>query len=201
MPVVREWLVREGLYDRALDSLDLPCNAPRADFGVHASIEGVSVSFCPFYFDGGALVQRNAALARFEGFDALFEARIPGISEGDFVEVRELPGMGAVGISTLEACRAAKGASGRAKDAHDVAEIDRMGCDSARLARVEAAWVTRPPSAFSSSIARIDAAPSMRSVERTIASTDSLGRVFNGVPFIGRPFLGARHRGKEASGA
>lgn len=140
MPVVREWLVREGLYDRALDSLDLPCNAPRADFGVHASIEGVSVSFCPFYFDGGALVQRNAALARFEGFDALFEARIPGISEGDFVEVRELPGMGAVGISTLEACRAAKGASGRAKDAHDVAEIDRMGCDGARLARVEAAF-------------------------------------------------------------
>lgn len=61
--------------------------------------------------------------------------------------------------------------------------------------------VTRPPSAFSSSIARIDAAPSSRSVERTIASTDSLGRVFNGVPFIGRPFLGARHRGKEASGA
>ena len=48
--------------------------------------------------------------------------------------------MGAVGISTLEACRAAKGASGRAKDAHDVAEIDRMGCDGARLARVEAAF-------------------------------------------------------------
>lgn len=60
--------------------------------------------------------------------------------------------------------------------------------------------VTRPLSAFSSSIARIDAAPSIRSVERTIASMDSLGRVFNGVPFIGRPFLGARHRGKEASG-
>lgn len=58
-----------------------------------------------------------------------------------------------------------------------------------------------PPSDFSSSIARIDAAPSIRSVERTIASTDSLGRVFNGAPFIGRPFLGARHRGKEASGA
>lgn len=140
MPVVREWLAREGLYDRALDSLDLACNAPRADFGVHAFVEGVPVSFCPFYFDGGALVQRNAALARFEGFDALFEARIPGISEGDFVEVRELPGMSAVGISTLESCRAAKAASGRPKDERDIAEIDRMGCDDARLARVEAAF-------------------------------------------------------------
>lgn len=140
MPAVREWLAREGLYDRALDSLDLPCNAPRADFGVHAFVGGVPVSFCPFHFDGGALVQRNAALARFEGFDALFEARIPGIFEGDFVEVRELPGMGAVGVSTLESCRAAKAASGRPKDERDIAEMDRMGCDGARLARVEAAF-------------------------------------------------------------
>lgn len=98
------------------------------------------MSFCPFYFDGGALVQRNAALTRFEGFNALFEARISGISEGDFVEVRELPGMGAVGISTLESCRAAKAASGRPKDERDIAEIDRMGCDDARLACVEAAF-------------------------------------------------------------
>ena len=118
-PAVREWLAREGLYDRALDTLDLPCNAPRADFGVHAVIDGVPVSFCPFLFDDGDLIQRNAALARFEGFDALFEARIPGIAEEDFVEMREVGGVGAVGVSTLEACRAAKGASGRPKDERD----------------------------------------------------------------------------------
>lgn len=123
MPAVREWLAGEGLYDRALDSLDLACNASRADFGVHAIVGGVPVSFCPFSFDGGALIQRNAALRRFEGFDALFEARIPGIAEGDFVETRRLPSVGAVGFSTLEACRAAKGASGRPKDAADIGEL------------------------------------------------------------------------------
>lgn len=129
MPAVREWLAGEGLYDRALDSLDLACNASRADFGVHAIVGGVPVSFCPFSFDGGALIQRNAALRRFEGFDALFEARIPGIAEEDFVETRRLPSVGAVGFSTLEACRAAKGTSGRPKDAADIGEIDRIGVD------------------------------------------------------------------------
>lgn len=129
MPAVREWLAGEGLYDRLLDSLDLACNASRADFGVHAIVGGVPVSFCPFSFDGGALIQRNAALRRFEGFDALFEARIPGIAEEDFVETRRLPSVGAVGFSTLEACRAAKGASGRPKDAADIGEIDRIGVD------------------------------------------------------------------------
>ena len=140
MPAVREWLAREGLYDRSLDSLDLACNASRADFGAHALVDGVPVSFCPFFFEGGALVQRNAALARFEGFDALFEARVPGIAEEDLVEVREVPGAGRVGISTLESCRAAKAASGRAKDLLDVAEIDHLGCNAGRLARAEAAF-------------------------------------------------------------
>lgn len=140
MPAVREWLAGEGLYDRALDSLDLACNASRADFGVHAIVGGVPVSFCPFSFDGGALIQRNAALRRFEGFDALFEARIPGIAEDDFAETRRLPSVGAVGFSTLEACRASKGASGRPKDAADIGEIDRIGVDPSRLGRVEAAF-------------------------------------------------------------
>ena len=130
-PAVREWLAREGLYDRALDSLDLPCNAPRADFGVHAVIDGVPVSFCPFLFDDGDLIQRNAALARFEGFDALFEARIPGIAEEDFVEMREVGGVGAVGFSTLEACRAAKGASGRPKDERVEAAFSGMSVECA----------------------------------------------------------------------
>ena len=40
----------------------------------------------------------------------------------------------------MEACRAAKGASGRPKDAADIGEIDRIGVDPARLGRVKAAF-------------------------------------------------------------
>ena len=75
MPAVRAWLVAEGLYDAALDSLRLPCNAGFDDFGIHAVVDGVLVSFRPFFFaaDSG-LHQRNVALRAADGFDALLEA-------------------------------------------------------------------------------------------------------------------------------
>ena len=140
MPAVRAWLAAEGLYDPALDSLGLGCNGGRDDFGVHALVDGVLVSFCPFYFENGELHQRNAALVATDGFDALLEAVIPDVAEGDLFEGRELPGGVAIGCATLESVRAAKVASGREKDALDVAEIDRIGCDAARYARVAASY-------------------------------------------------------------
>ena len=140
MPVVRTWLAAEGLHDPALDSLELPCNDQHGDFGIHAVVDGVLVSFCPFYFEGCELRQRNAALVATDGFDALLEAVIPGVAEGDLFEGRELPGGASIGCATLESVRAAKVASGREKDVLDVAEIDRMGCDPARYARVAAAY-------------------------------------------------------------
>ena len=140
MPAVRAGLAAEGLYDPSLDSLELPCNDERGDFGVHALIDGVLVSFCPFRFEGRELCQRNAALAATDGFDALLEAVVPGVAEGDLFEGRALPGGTVIGCATLESVRAAKVASGREKDAHDVAEIDRIGYDPARYARVAAAY-------------------------------------------------------------
>lgn len=140
MPAVRDWLAAEGLYDPALDSPNLSCNLGHGDFGAHASVDGVLVSFCPFFFEGGDLHQRNAALVAADGFDALLEATVPGVMEGDLFEVRALPGGAVVGCATLESVRAAKVVSGREKDALDVAEIDQIGCDPARYARVIAAY-------------------------------------------------------------
>lgn len=140
MPAVRTWLAAEGLYDPALDSLSLGCNEGRGDFGVHAIVDGVLVSFCPFRFEGRELRQRNAALAANDGFDALFEAVIPGVAEEDLFEDRALSGGVVVGCATLESVRAAKVASGRERDALDIVEIDRIGCDPARCVRVAAAY-------------------------------------------------------------
>ena len=140
MPAVRAWLAAEGLYDPALDSLELGCNEGRGDFGAHALVDGVLVSFCPFRFEGNDLRQRSAALAATDGFDALLEAVVPGVEEGDLFEGRALPGGAVVGCATLESVRAAKVASGREKDARDIVEIDRIGYDPARYARVAAAY-------------------------------------------------------------
>ena len=140
MPVVRAWLAREGRYDRDLDSRRMPCNADGEEYGAHARINGVLASFCPFFLRDGALVQRNAEQTAFAGYDALFEAVIPGLAEADFVEMRELPDGGRAGFATLEVCRAAKAASDRPKDLADIAELDRLGCDEERMGRVARAF-------------------------------------------------------------
>lgn len=140
MPAVRAWLRGAGLYDPLLDSTHLHCNGDGADFGVHAVVDGVPVSFCPFVLADGSLCQRNAALVGTDGFEALLEAVVPGLGEDDYVEPRRLPDGTEIGCATLEAVRAAKGSSAREKDERDVAEIDRLGCDADRLRRVEEAF-------------------------------------------------------------
>lgn len=141
MPAVRAWLMAEGLYDATLDSLRLPCNAGFGDFGVHAVADEVLVSFCPFFFTAdGALHQRNAALEVIDGFEALLKATVAEIAEGDFVEGRALPDGARIGCATLEGVRAAKAASRRRKDTHDIVEIDRIGFDAGRYARIAEAF-------------------------------------------------------------
>lgn len=140
MPAVRAWLAEREPSVAVFDSLDLPCNVAHADYGLYAIIDGVPVSFCPFTIDGGVLCQRSATFTQLEGFDALFEARASGIAMEDFVEQRVLPNGVVVGTATLETCRAAKASSAREKDAVDIAELDRLGCDPVRLARMVAAF-------------------------------------------------------------
>ncbi|HIW77153.1 MULTISPECIES: hypothetical protein [Gordonibacter] len=142
MPTVRTWLKHEALYDPSLDSCRIPCNTGGEEYGIHAYIDGVLASFCPFFFRDGTLVQRNAEQAAFAGYDALLEATIPSLDEADFVETRELPDGTRAGFATLEACRAAKAASDRPKDLADIAELDRLGYDEKRMERVAQAFAT-----------------------------------------------------------
>lgn len=109
---------------------------------MHSVIGGVPVSFCPYFFEGDELHQRNAALEVTDGFDALLEAVIPCSMEADRTELRRLPTGAAIGCATLEAVRASKIMSDREKDAHDIAEIDRIGYDVDRYARIVKDYAT-----------------------------------------------------------
>ena len=142
MPVVRTWLESAGHYDPDLDSRRLACNAAGEDFGMHARIDGVLASFAPFFLRDGLLIQRNAQHRAFAGYDALLEATIEGLAEEDFVEMRKLPDGTRAGVSTVEACRAAKMASDRPTDLADIAELDRLGWDEVRMERVAGAFAT-----------------------------------------------------------
>lgn len=142
IPIVRAWLKDEGLYDKTLDSTHIPCNEASADYGIHAFIDGVLVSFAPFFSDGERLIQRNAEQEAFAEYDALLEASLEGLAEEDFVEMRELSNGMRAGFATLESCRAAKLSSDRAKDLTDLAELDRLGYNEQRMQRVAAAFAT-----------------------------------------------------------
>lgn len=87
-----------------------------------------------------SLYRFNQALRRCFRKTGTAGARIPGVAEGDLFEGRELSRGAAIGCATLESVRAAKVTSGREKDALDVEEIDRIGCDPARYARVSASY-------------------------------------------------------------
>lgn len=88
MPALRAWLHASGFYDGSIDSRTYGCNTDRDDFGVHAVIDGVLLSFAPYRFEGSdTLMQRNATIKSADSFEALLEARAEGLVEGDFVEI------------------------------------------------------------------------------------------------------------------
>ena len=142
MPSVRAWLKDEGLFDQSLDSTLIPCNETAAEYGIHAFIGGVLVSFAPFFSNGKRLIQRNAEQKAFAGYDALLEASLVGLAEEDFVEMRDIPNGLRAGFTTLECCRAAKLTSDRAKDLADLSELDHLGYNQERMQRVAAAFAT-----------------------------------------------------------
>jgi len=48
METVRTFLKEQGLYDQTHDSLFLPCNQEKIDFGTEIFLDGLPVSFTPF---------------------------------------------------------------------------------------------------------------------------------------------------------
>lgn len=142
MPLIREWLCARGLYEPDLDSRNIACNVAEDEFGMHAVVDGILVSFVPFALVDGTFEQRNAQIMRLDGYDALLVAKATGLEVDDYVEMRELSDGSVVGMSTLEAVRASKVSTDREKDRQDLAEIDRIGYDGERYARVLGAFAT-----------------------------------------------------------
>lgn len=142
MPFIRAYLQEKGYYRAALDSQNLAFNKARQDYGVEAVIQTVPVSFGPFEVCGTGIMQRNFALERFGGFDALFTAVMEGIVPADYITHYTLKNGLRIGAYTLEAVRAAKENTGREKDLQDLREIERIGFDQARYERVKPSMQT-----------------------------------------------------------
>lgn len=139
MMAVRQYLANEGLYRADWDSTTFPFNRWHTDHGVEALIDNVPVNFAPFEVVTRGIVQKNFAMQELSGYDALLTATMDGISPEDYITSVELGDGKKIGTYTLEMVKCAKENSGRGKDAQDIREIERVGIDNARYARIKPA--------------------------------------------------------------
>ena len=85
METVRTFLKEQGLYDQTHDSLFLPCNQEKIDFGTEVFLDGLPVSFTPFFEENNNLYQRDFTTADFSTKDSLVTLCLPNLSPEDYI--------------------------------------------------------------------------------------------------------------------
>lgn len=85
METVRTFLKDQGLYDQTHDSLFLSCNQEKIDFGTEVFLDGLPVSFTPFFEENNNLYQRDFTTADFSTKDSLVTLCLPNLSPEDYI--------------------------------------------------------------------------------------------------------------------
>lgn len=136
MGMVRTYLRDMGLYDAALDSLELPYNKEKADYGIDAVIHGITVNFAPFEVEGQNLIQRNFLTKKNNGLDALVMVRMENIQLAECMTAYSIDQTVIQGYK-LEMVKLMKEKSNKPKDKIDIKIIDNFGYDSDTYERLK----------------------------------------------------------------
>ncbi len=136
MELVRQKLKDYRIYAPELDSLTYPQEGLVQDYGVDTYIGGVPVGFYPYEIEEGKIIQRSFSPDLVDGKPDLKVKIMDGLDERDYLTSTTLSNGVQIGHSTLEMVRATKLRANRAKDHHDIAQIDAIGIDSGRWERV-----------------------------------------------------------------
>lgn len=126
MAFVREYLKREHLS--VIDSLDLPYNKQRIDYGADVVIDGIPVNFAPYEVNGDTLVQRNFLVKQSSGIDALATVSMRNVDMDNMFMMTSINGT-AIHTYSLEMVKIMKEKSKKKKDAVDIKVIDDFGYD------------------------------------------------------------------------
>lgn len=136
METVRTFLKEQGLYDQTHDSLFLPCNKEKVDFGTEIFLDGLPVSFTPFFTENDNLVQRDFTTADFSTKDSLVTLCLPNLSPEDYITAYALPDGQKLYCTSLEFVYAKKSQKNRPKDQRDLQKIKQIGLKEDRLKRM-----------------------------------------------------------------
>ena len=136
MEPVRTFLKEQGLYDQTHDSLFLPCNKEKVDFGTEIFLDGLPISFTPFFKENNTLVQRDFTTANFSTKDSLVALCLPNLPSEDYITAYTLPDGQKLYCTSLEFVYAKKSRKNRPKDQGDLQKMKQIGLNENLLKHI-----------------------------------------------------------------
>lgn len=127
METVRTFLKEQRLYDQTHDSLFLPCNQEKIDFGTEIFLDDLPVSFTPFFAENNNLFQRDFTTADFSTKDSLVTLCLPNLTPEDYITAYALPDGQKLYCNSLEFVYTKKNRKNRAKDQADLQKMKQIG--------------------------------------------------------------------------
>jgi hypothetical protein len=140
METVRTFLKDQGLYDQTHDSLFLSCNQEKIDFGTEVFLDGLPVSFTPFFEENNNLYQRDFTTADFSTKDSLVTLCLPNLSPEDYITAYALSDGQKLYCTSLEFVYAKKSRKNRPKDQGDLQKMKQIGLKEDLLQHISASF-------------------------------------------------------------
>ena len=126
MSDVREYLKKNNLYVKDLDSMMFDYNKNKIDYGIDCVIDGITINFAPFEIFDNTMVQKNFLRKQSNGINALVTVTLENVKIEDCTTTI-IVDQTKIKTYNLEMVRIMKEKSNKPKDAVDIKVIDEYG--------------------------------------------------------------------------
>lgn len=128
MSDVREYLKKNNLYVKDLDSMMFDYNKNKIDYGIDCVIDGITINFAPFEIFDNTMVQKNFLRKQSNGINALVTVTLENVKIEDCTTTI-IVDQTKIKTYNLEMVRIMKEKSNKPKDLIDIRIIDNYGYD------------------------------------------------------------------------
>ena len=126
MSDIREYLKKNNLYVKDLDSMMFDYNKNKIDYGIDCVIDGITINFAPFEIFDNTMVQKNFLRKQSNGINALVTVTLENVKIEDCTTTI-IVDQTKIKTYNLEMVRIMKEKSNKPKDVVDIKVIDEYG--------------------------------------------------------------------------
>lgn len=126
MSDVWEYLKKNNLYVKDLDSMMFDYNKNKIDYGIDCVIDGITINFAPFEIFDNTMVQKNFLRKQSNGINALVTVTLENVKIEDCTTTI-IVDQTKIKTYNLEMVRIMKEKSNKPKDVVDIKVIDEYG--------------------------------------------------------------------------